>query len=121
MKYMKLLGLISEYRWATNIDSLKNFVLTEGPVQVGTDWFYEMSNPREYGARDFYLEPEGDLEGGHSYLINGYSKRRGAFRMINSWGPEFAASGRAWIHSDILDYLVFGLNGEAASITEVVI
>lgn len=124
-KVLMSMGLITEYFWAGDIDTVKNYLLTRGPVVVGTDWFEQMSRPRWMDSKkqkgtmnDAYLEPTGPYLGGHAYLLVGYSKTRRAFRMVNSWAEKYGEKGRAWIAYDVMDYLIFRLNGEACSALE---
>jgi hypothetical protein len=121
MKFMQSIGLISEYVWAPNIETLRNFILTRGPVCVGSEWFGGMSAPKlvEGRYRGLYLEPGGVWEGGHETLWIGYSRPRHAFRVLNSWGDGWAEKGRAWIDFDVANHLIFGMNGDAVSALEV--
>lgn len=119
MKAFAKAGLIDEYHWAQNITQVRDFILTEGPVQAGTDWFAGMSSPKPVGPKsELYVEPSGESLGGHAYLFSGYSKKRHAFRILNSWGAEWGEKGRAWVSYDVANYLLFQLNGEASSVVE---
>lgn len=116
-------GVLKEYRWALNASDLKNFVLSRGPLVVGTDWFSRMSTPkvihnRKHNCEDSYLEVDGSNEGGHAWEVNGYSNSRDAYRMTNSWGTTWGEHGRAWIERKSLEYLIFSANGEACSAVE---
>lgn len=119
-------GVIREYVWADNISKLKWHLLTRGPVVAGTEWWGGMSSPRwvdnkkKRGPRDdAYLEPTGHYQGGHAYLIVGYSLVRNAYRIMNSWGTGWGEGGRAWIDADVLNHLIFAQNGEACSALEI--
>lgn len=41
-----------------------------------------------------------DIAGGHSMVVVGYSDRRQAFKIQNSWGPDFADDGFFWMAYD---------------------
>lgn len=114
MKALVSLNIISEYRWALDASTFRSHLLHRGPLNVGTDWFSEMSQPRSDG----FLVPRGEYEGGHAWLVIGYSKKRDAYRMLNSWGPDWGQKGRAWIDAQTMEHLIFGMNGEAASAIE---
>lgn len=125
-KFLQKAGILLEYRWALDAGTLKDFLLTRGPVVVGTDWFSGMSTPRwidnkKSSLNDAYLDPSGQYEGGHAYTLVGYSRVRSAYRMVNSWGIEWGEHGRAWIAEDVMDHIIFGLNGEAVSAVEKIV
>lgn len=121
MKVFKARGLVSEYRWAFDMPTLVAALLERGPVVVGTSWHLDMFTPDTYG----YIYPEGQIVGGHAYLLVACNMRRknsdgttGAVRMINSWGPRWGDGGRAWITLQSLESLLWD-NGEAAMATEI--
>jgi hypothetical protein len=116
-KVLQRLGLIREYMWAPDVDTLRKFVLGRGPVVVGTAWYAGMTHPTKRG-KDVWLEPTSGYEGGHAYVLIGYSRRRHAFRCVNSWGRGWADNGRAWIKLETLGHLIFMQNGEACSAIE---
>lgn len=103
-KILKMLGLISEYRWATSIDALAYSVLEEGPVVVGTDWYEGMDN----GG---VLKATGRILGGHAWLIDGVNTETKMFRMKNSWGKDWGDQGRALVPFDQMQILLSS-NGE---------
>ena len=92
-KVLKMLGLISEYRWCVGVADLANAILTQSPVVVGTDWTEGMETP----DADNRIHATGEVIGGHAYLITGVSLTRKVFRIKNSWGREWGADGRAYI------------------------
>lgn len=106
-----------EYVWAFDAETLKRFVLTRGPAVLGTDWYEEMFYPERH--RDT-LVAEGDIAGGHAWLVLGYSESRKAFRMINSWGKTWGQNGRAWVPFATMEQLV-AQQGEACSAIEKVV
>lgn len=92
-KVLQSLGFISEYRWGFDLPSIVATVLEVGPVVFGTDWYEGMSEPDKYG----YLNPTGQILGGHAYLVNGVDTRRQRFRIKNSWGQDWGIKGRAYL------------------------
>lgn len=95
-------GLISEYRWAWDLDTVIRAVLEAGPVVVGTTWYEGMSRP----ASDGFVSVSGSVQGGHAYVLNGVNTHRKVFRIKNSWGREWANRGHAWITFDDFAYLL---------------
>jgi hypothetical protein len=120
-KVLKAKGLVTEYRWAWDCETVVNHLLTRGPVVMGTDWHMEMFRPDRWE----YIEPKGAAVGGHAYLLIGANRQkvhplsgaRGAVRLINSWGPNWGANGRAWMSFADLDTLIRS-DGEACVATE---
>lgn len=108
-----------EYRWAKTVDDLAIAVSRKGPAVLGVDWPTGFFFP----DRDGFLNYTGRVEGGHAPLCKGFSlnpvingKRwagRKAFRIHNSWGPDWGLGGDAWIDYDVMGRLL-ETGGEAA-------
>lgn len=124
-KVFKQMGIVSEYRWAFDFETVVNHVLTTGPVVMGTLWDASLSNPDRFG----YIAPGPGIEredAGHAWTVIGANRLRrnpdgtkGALRMIQSWGDSWGPhKGRAWITFQDLDKLI-KLDGEACVATEV--
>ena len=120
-KVLKRIGLVTEYRWAFDAPTVISHVLTRGPVVLGTDWHLDMFTPDRWG----YIWPIGESVCGHAYLMIGASQARknpdgtvGAARILNSWGPNWAERGRAWLAFHALEYLIAN-QGEACCATEI--
>lgn len=88
------MGLIGEYRWAFNIDDLRDAVISLGPSVFGILWKDSMFDPRPSGL----LDCSGTEVGGHCMHIIGYHpgirlwrenwfKRYEVFKLRQSWGP----------------------------------
>lgn len=90
---LREMGLISEYRWAFDAETARDFVLSRGPIIFGTDWHVEMFLP----DADGFIEPIGEVVGGHAYAVLGFSHARDAFRILNSWGTGWGQRARAWL------------------------
>jgi len=122
MKALKERGYITEYRWALDVDTIFAWLLTSGPVCMGTYWYRDMFTP----TKDGWIQPMGPEEGGHEYLLIGadldkkcpYDGSVGAVRMLNSWGDTWGQKGRAWISKANLDYLLKH-DGDCCTATEV--
>lgn len=109
---------IVRYLWAQNPDELKTWVLTKGPVLVGTAWTEAMFDPAPDRHRELYLSPVGSIVGGHEYLIRQYSRPRDAYKMRNSWGDSWGTFGEAWIKASDLYSLVFDRGGDCVAAEE---
>lgn len=121
MKALKKKGYIDTYRWATDADTLVAWLLTKGPVLVGTNWFKDMFTP----DKDHFILPTGDDSGGHEWRVVGADLDKkcpdgthGAVRMINSWGHGWGDLGRAWVSIKDFDFLVKH-DGEAVTVDEI--
>lgn len=121
-KVFKDRGLVSEYRWAFDAETVVDHVLTRGPVVMGTTWNDEMANPTVWGY--VTLGDLSELAGGHAWLVFGANRKRrnpdgtlGAVRAMNSWGSGWAQQGRFWVTFGDLDRLVKA-DGEACVATE---
>ena len=122
MKALKDKGYISGYNWAFDAITLVNWILSKGPVLVGTNFTQDMANPDTHTA---FMTYTGQNLGGHEWRIVGADLdkvcsdgTRGAVRMINSWGKSWADGGRAWISIADLDKLIKD-DGEAVTATEI--
>ena len=80
-KILQSQGLISNYLWAYDLNTLINTVLNVGPVVVGTNWYSNMFRPNRTTG---LMSVSGRLAGGHAYVVNGVDTRRILFRIKNS-------------------------------------
>lgn len=115
-KALQLMGRIESYHWAESAADIRRYIQTQGPVVMGTMWYYDMFFPQNHNG---YLKPTGELAGGHAWLVVGYDAKRRAFLMQNSWGPDWGTQGRAWVRFDDLDTLL-KQSGEACAAVEAV-
>lgn len=101
-KVLTELGFIGEYRWAWDVETLINAVLSEGPCVVGTNWYENMFYPNAKGV----ISISGGVAGGHAWLINGVDTKAKYFRMKNSWGREWGNKGMAKISFEDMKRLI---------------
>lgn len=95
-KILHKMGVIEEYRWAWDFETLKKALLTKGPVVVGTWWHRDMFYPDEEG----FITPTGNKSGGHAYVLNGINVDEGFVRLKNSWGRGWGKDGYAYVKFD---------------------
>jgi hypothetical protein len=120
-KVLQREGLLSSYTWAFSSLTAAQYVLSAGPVVFGTNWYEGMNTPDAQG----FIQATGPLRGGHAYMIKGVNFKKvcpdgslGAFRIINSWGRDWADRGMAWLSFIDADRLIREW-GEACTATEI--
>lgn len=112
-KWLQAQGRIGEYVFDTTLETVKQWVLTTGPVVFGTDWYTGFFTPD--GG---WVKMSGQIEGGHAYLVRGYSSNRGAFKCRNSWGPNWGLHGEFWLPEEYVTQLL-AHDGEACAAVEI--
>lgn len=113
VQIMQREGRIANYLWAQSPAELTAWLLTKGPVVVGTDWLSEMFTPDVKG----FIHARGSLEGGHAYLVTGFNAVTRKYRCRNSWGA-WGQGGSFWISEADMHALVFERGGEACAAVE---
>lgn len=96
-KAARKLALIHSYRWAFSLAGLVH-ALHQGPVIVGAPWLTAMDHPDANG----FVEVDGEVRGGHEFLIRGYQPIVGAEGILTcdqSWGPDWARRGSFFLHT----------------------
>jgi hypothetical protein len=113
-KYLnEIVKQVMEYRWAFDIDPCLDWLAFKGPLVFGTDWKTGMIDTDPWG----YIRAKGGNEGGHAYLILGYSNSRKALRVQNSWGTGWGQKGRAWLPYEDAELLI-DADGEVCTALE---
>lgn len=125
LKVLQSQGKVGQYLWAQRPLDIKEWVLSTGPVLVGTPWLEGMFALDMEG----YARVQGYEVGGHEYLIRGYSRPRDAYRCRNSWGAGWGIGasvgawagngGEFWLRRADLDNLIFASWGDAVGVVEV--
>jgi hypothetical protein len=106
---------ISAYRWARNADEVKAAIAAGAGVAIGVNWYSNFDEPYKVG-KDWWIGAGslGSVRGGHCVALYGYSDRREAFQVMNSWGADYPP---VWLPYGVLDRLIRE-DGEAAAITD---
>ena len=76
--------------------AVKEQIAKGDPVVIGmyvTDAFTEL-------AGDTVFRDTGKDGDGHAMVVVGYDDRKRAFRLMNSWGPEWGRGGFGWVSYD---------------------
>lgn len=113
-KVLRSHGFIKEFRWAWDVDTLSEALLTEGPIVVGTNWYDSMMETGDKGM--ISVVTSGQVYG-HAYLVNGVNTSKEVFRIKNSWGRQWGEGGTAYISFGDMATL-FNENGEACLAVE---
>jgi hypothetical protein len=106
-KVMQGLGYFDAYRWCFTLNDVIMALAYEGPVVMGTDWYEGMYDPDSKG----FLNVEGEVVGGHAWIISSFSVANKTVGMWNSWGEGWGNRGRAKLSWDGLEKLLLN-NGE---------
>lgn len=101
MKFLQSLGYVGPYHWTATADEAATYVLTTGGVLIGVAMYAGMEE-----AAGGVMRLTGDILGGHEMFVAGYNRKRGLFRVVNSWGTGWAERGRAWLSGEDLQHLL---------------
>jgi len=111
-KVLKNVGRVDAYAFASDMASIKWWLLNRGPLIVGTVWTSGMFTVRP----DNTVDISGTPQGGHCYVLNAYRKDN-YIRIQNSWGFDWGIDGQAWIAAADFEQ-IFRYGGEAMTAVE---
>jgi len=109
MEALKAHLYIHEYWWAEDVDQMRHAIYQFGPVELGSWWYTGMFDIDSEG----FVNLTGKVEGGHAHCLGGYDTRRDAFRIDQSWNPDWGWNGSAWLRAADAQQLL-GASGECA-------
>ena len=105
-------GRIGTYFFARTVDEMLDYLARYGTVVAGTNWYSGMFKT---SLMSHIIRPNGELVGGHAYLLIGVDARYITIR--NSWGTDWGKAGDARI--SIADFRTLWAQGaEALAATE---
>ena len=120
MKVLQNMKRLAAYARPSNLDDLANWILTKGPVTVGTNWYesmFTLGPDHRAQIDESVISPETGkpVAGGHCYLVLGYDPGRASreFECLNSWGSRWGDNGHFFLAKADLNRLVFTEPGEA--------
>lgn len=100
-KAAKRLGLIGWYGHAFGGIQARQ-ALVHGPIAIGIPWTEGMFDP----TTDGYVEPSGEVVGGHEIAVIGMDVDQRTVTILSSWGPDWGRAGRAYMRWGVLDDLL---------------
>jgi hypothetical protein len=103
MKLLKRRGLISGYRHAFSLATVKK-LLQVSPVSIGIPWFNSMFSVDRNGF--VVVQSVSGPVGGHQIVGSGINFERQAVEITNSWGSGWGVHGRAYIRFTHLEQLL---------------
>ena len=109
-------GRLKTYLWAFTLQPALEFVLTQGPVVLGINWYTSFNNPNAEGV--IRIRSNAIVDGGHAILWRGADTKRGLALLSNSWGDTWGKSGECYIPLRDLDRLISLEQGEACTAIE---
>lgn len=106
--------LNNAYAFANNITDVTDWLLTSGPVIVGTNWYEGMFYPDANNV----VSISGQIAGGHEYMLSGYDTVSNLLLCTNSWGTSFGMNGQFYMTLSTLSRLL-SEQGDACTAMEV--
>lgn len=116
MKALKNSGIINSYMWTNSVTELARWISKFGPAVIGVNWYDSMFTTDKGGCLN--IGPDDKIAGGHAIAVRGWNAKRGLFRLVNSWGPNWGDGGQCWMSGEMMERLM-AEDGEIALPTEV--
>jgi hypothetical protein len=102
------------YAFANSIQDITDWLLSSGPVIVGTNWYDGMFYPDSNSV----VSISGSVAGGHEYMLSGYDTLTRLVLCTNSWGTGYGKAGQFYMSLDTLARLM-AEQGDACTAMEV--
>lgn len=112
-KVLAVAGHVSEYQWAWDLDTALPWLVSNGPLVAGVNWYEGMCYPNAAGL----IVPSGEVVGGHAVLVYGLDVRRQLVKIRNSWGTGWGRRGNCLLSFDDFARLL-AEDGECCAATE---
>ncbi len=77
-----------------NLDDIKGQIFAGNPVIFG---MFVSDSFDHLGKNQIYNDLSSPRTGGHAMVLVGYSEAKQAFKLINSWGDNWADKGFGWV------------------------
>ena len=90
LEVLKVHGHIDAYYWASDVEQVAEYILTRGPVIVGTDWLEGMNTVDAKG----FARATGRNTGGHCYVGHRCNFKEEWIGWQNSWGKGYGIRGQ---------------------------
>lgn len=114
--YLTTLGRLKSYLWAFTLADTTAWILRNGPVVFGTNWYGSMFTPDAEGI--VRITPNAKVEGGHAYCGRGVDSKRGLVGpIINSWGTGWGLKGQFYVPYEDMERLI-AEDGEVCTAVE---
>jgi hypothetical protein len=96
-------GFLDVYVWAAGRSEIDAWVLSMGPVVIGSKWYYSMDSPDADGFLN--VDIGSGVRGGHCFLLLGKGPASN-YKFQNSWGESYADEGCFRMTPDNLTRLI---------------
>jgi hypothetical protein len=114
-KAVSNMGRLKSYVWEFDLQPAIEWVLTMGPVVLGTNWYSSMFEPDKDGI--VQISPKAYVKAGHCYLWRAANTRKAMALCSNSWSDDWGKSGEFYIPFRDLERLIHE-DGECAAAIE---
>lgn len=81
----------------TDLRQVKAQLAAGYPIVIGAAVSEEFMHDGYAEKEDYVWSKKGTIAGGHAMVVVGYSDRRKAFKLMNSWGKEWGDDGYGWV------------------------
>ncbi len=96
-------GYLESFVWASSIKDIDTWLITQGPIVLGTNWYRSMDTPTSTGFIN--VDINSGVRGGHCYMLYGKDEK-GNYHLQNSWGDGYADDGTFYLTQENFQRLV---------------